>query len=142
MVACGALSDRLSVRRPGLRPWLAAAFGLVTFLALEAALALPPGPAQAVAALVGLFVAGGSTGPAGAIVADGASPRLHGAALAVLTLANNLLGLAPGPALTGRLADRIGLQGALQVAVFAALFAAIAFALVARVQNPTTRTGR
>ena len=137
MVACGALSDRMSRRQPGLRPMLAAAFGLVTFVALEAALAAPLGLGQGVAALVGLLVAGGATGPAGAIVAEGAPARFHGAALAVLTLANNLLGLAPGPALTGRLADRIGLHAALQVSVFAALFAAFAFALVARVQPKT-----
>jgi MFS family permease len=142
MVVCGGLSDRLSANRPALRPWFAVAFGLVTVLALEAALAAPFGPAQAIAALIGLFVAGGTTGPAGALVAEATPPRFHGAALAVLTLANNLLGLAPGPAFTGRLADRIGLHAALQVSVLAALFAAVAFALVARLQTSTTDTGR
>ena len=42
-------------------------------------------------------------------MADAAPPQYHGAALATLTLANNLIGLAPGAAVTGLLADRIGL---------------------------------
>jgi len=40
---------------------------------------------------------------------------LHGTAFAVLTLANNAFGLAPGPIVTGWMADRIGLLGALQL---------------------------
>ncbi|MNY80235.1 hypothetical protein D3C86_2211860 [compost metagenome] len=42
---------------------------------------------------------------------------------------NNLLGLAPGPFVTGALADRIGLAGALQLAPLLALAAAMLFAL-------------
>jgi hypothetical protein len=44
-----------------------------------------------------------------------------------LTLANNLLGLAPAAVLTGLVADRIGLLGALQIVPFAALIGSIAF---------------
>ncbi|MFL5294796.1 MAG: MFS transporter [Phenylobacterium sp.] len=138
MVACGRFSDALSVRRPHLRPWVAAAYGVATFSCLQAALAFPPGAPQAVLALAGLFFAGGTTGPAGAMIAEAAPPALHGAALAVLTLANNLLGLAPGPAVTGALADRLGLHAALQAAVCAALLAAITFGLIARDPQPTT----
>jgi MFS family permease len=136
MVACGALTDRLSARRPERRAAMAAAFGLITFIFLEAALALPPGAAQAACAVIGLFFAGAASGPAGAIVADGAPKALHGAALAVLILANNLIGLAPGPALTGLLADHVGLKAALQLAVCAALLAAVAFWLVRQIHQP------
>jgi sugar phosphate permease len=142
MVACGALSDRLCAGRPHLRPWLASAFALITFTALEAALVAPPGAAQIGLALIGLFCAGGTTGPAGAIVAAGTPLALHGAALAVLTLANNLLGLAPGPALTGLLADRLGLHAALQVAISAALLSAAVFGLCARFRQPDHQQGR
>ena len=45
------------------------------------------------------------------IVAALTPAALHGTAFAVLTLANNFFGLAPGPILTGWLADRIGLVG-------------------------------
>jgi MFS family permease len=119
-----------------LRPWLAASFALVTFLGLQAALSLPVGPAQFACAAIGFFCAGGTTGPAGAIVADGAPPALHGSALAVLSLAINLIGLAPGPAVTGLLADRLGLHAALQVGVCAALLSAAAFALSGRLRQP------
>jgi MFS family permease len=136
MIACGRISDRLCARNPDLRPWLAATFALTTFAGLEAALSLPVGPLQFACAAVGLFCAGGTTGPAGAAVADGAPLALHGSALAVLTLANNLIGLAPGPAVTGVLADRLGLHTALQIALFAALFAAAGFALSGRLHRP------
>jgi MFS family permease len=130
MVVWGALTDRLSAGRAHLRPTLCAAYSLVTFCFLEAALALPVGPIQLGCALIGLFCAGATSGPAGAIVADGSPRILHGAALAVLTLANNLIGLAPGPAAAGVLADHFGLHVALRVCVGAALPAAAAFALV------------
>jgi MFS family permease len=141
MVVWGALSDRLSKDRPQRRPALAAALGLATFMLLQAALVMPHGALQTLCAVLGLFCAGGTTGPAGAIVADRTPPLLHGAALAVLTLANNLIGLAPGPAVTGALADRVGLQTALQVAACAALFAAGVFWLSGRFRNSNPQTG-
>jgi MFS family permease len=141
MVVWGGLTDRLCAGRPQLRPTLAAAYALVTFGFLEAAFMLPPGPIQLGCALIGLFCAGATTGPAGAIVADGAPLALHGAALAVLTLANNLIGLAPGPAVAGLLADHFGLQAALRLCVGAALVAAGAFALVGHLQRPNQEGG-
>lgn len=136
MVACGALSDRICAGRPERLPWLAAAFALVTFCGLEAALAVPAGPLAIVCALAGLFCAGGSTGPTGAIVADATPRALHATALAVLTLANNFLGLAPGPALTGLIADRLDLKSALQIAVATAFLAAALFGLSAQFRQP------
>jgi MFS family permease len=133
MIVCGQIADRLCARRPELRAPLAAAYALLTFTCLEAALGLPAGgPGQIVFAAIGLFFAGGTTGPAGAIVAERTPPALHGASIAVLTLANNLIGLAPGPVVTGALADRIGLAGALQFAPVAALAAAAGFGLAAQ----------
>ena len=73
-----------------------------------------------------LFVAG-TAGPAGAMVANLTHPSIHATALATLTLANNLLGLAPGPFLTGVIADRVGLLGAMQFAPILAVGAAAAF---------------
>jgi MFS family permease len=141
MIAWGWVTDRLCAARPGLRAPLAGTYALATFAFLEAAFALPPGPLALVCALTGLFCAGATAGPAGAIVADSAPLALHGAALAVLTLANNLIGLAPGPAVAGLLADHFGLQTALRLSVGAALPAAAAFALVGHLQRPTrTRT--
>jgi fucose permease len=52
---------------------------------------------------------------------------IHATAIATLALANNLIGGAPGPYLTGVLADRIGLQGALQLIPLISIAAAFAF---------------
>ena len=61
------------------------------------------------------------------MVANLTPAALHGTAFAVLTLANNALGLAPGPIVTGWLADRVGLVGALQLLPFASSAAALVF---------------
>jgi hypothetical protein len=52
---------------------------------------------------------------------------IHGTAFATLTLANNFLGLAPGPILTGWLADQISLLGALRLLPLASIAAALVF---------------
>jgi len=84
-----------------------------------------------------LFIAAGTTGPAGAMVAGLTPAAIHGTAFATLTLANNFLGLAPGPIVTGWLADRIGLLEALRWLPLASVAAAIVF-LVARHSPRTT----
>ena len=66
------------------------------------------------------------------MVANLTPAALHGTAFAVLTLANNAFGLAPGPILTGWLADRIGLLGAMQWLPFASLAAALVFFFASR----------
>jgi MFS family permease len=139
MVVCGAFSDRISVGRPASRPLIASAFALTAFAFLEIALALPAGLPQIVCAALGLFCAAGSAGPAGAIVAGEAPASLHGAALAVLTLFNNLAGLAPGPVITGVLADRLELPAALRIVAVAALAAAVGFQLAARIQSTSVK---
>jgi hypothetical protein len=52
---------------------------------------------------------------------------IHGTAFATLTLANNFLGLAPGPIVTGWLADQIGLLGALRWLPLASIASALVF---------------
>jgi MFS family permease len=74
-----------------------------------------------------MFVSAGTAGPAGAMVANLTQVAIHGTAFATLTLANNLLGLAPGPYITGELADHFGLQTALQLIPMISLAAAVAF---------------
>ena len=131
MVLCGMLSDRLARHRPERKVDLAILYCLICALLIFAAFSVQPGMAQL--ALLGgaTFVAAGTTGPAGAMVANLTPRAIHGTAFATLTLANNLLGLAPGPVLTGRLADVIGLLDALRVLPIACLLSTIAF-LIAR----------
>jgi hypothetical protein len=63
------------------------------------------------------------------MVANLTPAAIHASAFATLTLANNLIGLAPGPLVTGAIADRIGLLGALQLIPLVSVAAMIAFAI-------------
>lgn len=132
MIGCGMLSDRLAQDRPERKIALAIIYSLGTAASLTLAMLLPPGAAQL--ALIGLamFLVAGTTGPAGAMVANLTPLAIHGSAFATLTLANNLIGLAPGPIVTGRVADMIGLAGAFQLLPLPCLAAAIAFAAMRR----------
>ena len=127
MFLCGMLADRLAQDRPHIKIRLVLLYCLASAIFTAVAFQLPPGPAQlALLALVMLTVAA-IAGPTGAMVANLTPAALHGTAFATLALANNLLGLAPGPMITGRLADTLGLNGALQVLPAASLLAASVF---------------
>jgi MFS family permease len=93
------------------------------------AFVLPPGLPQLVLIAFGMFFGAGTVGPAGAMVANLTPAPLHGSAFGTLSLANNLLGLAPGPIVTGMLADAFGLSVALQLVPLVSLLAAGIFAL-------------
>lgn len=127
MIACGMLTDRLGRGAPGRKIVLACVFCLLTALLLGVGFRLPAGPLQLAFIAAGMFVSAGVTGPSGAMVANLTHPAVQGAAFATLTLANNLLGLAPGPFLTGALADRMSLVGALQIVPFMSLAALAVF---------------
>ncbi|WP_233806124.1 MFS transporter [Paraburkholderia sp. HP33-1] len=127
MVVCGNLTDRLS-KNARERKWLAAiSFCLACFVLLGIGFQMPAGPWQLVVIGAGMFFCAGASGPSGAMVANLTPPSIHASAFATLTLANNLLGLAPAAVLTGIIADRIGLLGALQLVPLAPLVAAAAF---------------
>lgn len=127
MILCGMAADRAAVGRPDRKILLAACYGLISAAALSSALMLPPGTAQLALLAVAMFFVAGTTGPAGAMVANLTPLALHGSAFAMLTLANNAIGLAPGPIVTGRIADSFGLLDALRVLPVAAAAAAIVF---------------
>jgi predicted MFS family arabinose efflux permease len=131
MIVCGAISDRL-VRSSEHRALLSTFYCLACALTVTCALALGPGTPQLVLLGAGMFLAAAPAGPAGAMVANLTPAALHGTAFAVLTLANNAFGLAPGPIVTGWLADRIGLLGAFQCLPLASMAAAFVFIVAAR----------
>ncbi|WP_354687168.1 MFS transporter [Cupriavidus necator] len=127
MILCGALTDWVSRVVPQ-RKWLmAVAYSVTCCALLLAAFRLPPGTAQLVLIGAGMLFVGGTAGPASAAVANLTHPSIHATAFATLTLANNLLGLAPGPFVTGVIADHVGLLGALQVVPMAGVPAALCF---------------
>jgi MFS family permease len=132
MILCGMLTDRVS-RSFATRKWvMAIGYSLTSFVLLVVAFRLEAGPVQLIVIGAGMLVAGGTAGPAGAMVANLTHPSIHATAFATLSLANNLLGMAPGPFVTGLIADRIGLLGAMQVIPFVIVAAAAAFSIGSR----------
>lgn len=132
MILCGMVSDRLARERPEIKITLAIGYCLGTGLCLTLAMLLPPGPAQLALLGIAMFLVAGTVGPVGAMVANLTPLAIHGSAFATLTLANNLLGLAPGPILIGRIADAIGLADAFLLLPVPCLLAALAFAAMRR----------
>lgn len=129
MICCGIATDLVSKTVPK-RKWLVAVtYCLLCFVSLSIALRLPAGTLQFALLGVGMFFSAGACGPSGAMVANLTPSTMHSSAFATLTLANNFLGLAPAAILTGFIADRIGLLGALQIIPFATFVAALVFLL-------------
>ena len=114
MILCGSLTDRLCRAKPVRKFAMAVGFSLASCVLIAIALRLDLGTAQLVVLGAGIFLAGGTTGPATAMVANVTHASIHATAFATLSLANNLLGMAPGPIVTGALADRWGLLAALR----------------------------
>ena len=127
MILCGMLSDRLCRNAPSRKIALAIFYCLSSAVLLISGFSLAPGGAQLALIGAGMFLAAGTTGPCGAMVANLTPRPIHGTAFATLTLANNLLGLAPGPLLTGALADRLGLAQACQLVPVVSVLAALVF---------------
>lgn len=132
MILCGMASDRLASQRPDRKIGLAIGYCLTTAVALALAFQAEPGMLQLALLGVAMFLVAGTTGPSGAMVANLTPLAVHGSAFATLTLANNLLGLAPGPIVTGRIADSIGLLGAFRLLPITCVAAAIVFAFARR----------
>ncbi|MGW4871821.1 MFS transporter [Streptomyces chartreusis] len=129
MIGGGVVSDRITKTRP-IRKWsVAIACSLGSLLLLLTAFHLPAGSLQIMALAAGALLCSGTAGPAAAMVANLTPAAIAATAFATLTLANSLLGLAPGPAVTGMLADRTSLLDALQVIPLVALGATLAFVI-------------
>ncbi|WP_349918278.1 MFS transporter [Aeromonas veronii] len=127
MILCGMLSDRLCKARPDRKISLAIGYCIGSCALLSLAFALPFGLPQLVLICLGMFIATGTSGPAGAMVANLTHASVHGTAFATLTLANNLLGLAPGPFITGKVSDHIGLDNAFRLVPIISIAAAMVF---------------
>jgi MFS family permease len=127
MIACGMLSDRMCRNAPASKISLAIIYSLGSCALLSLAFALPHGTPQLVMIGLGMFLAAGTSGPAGAMVANLTPLPIHGTAFATLTLVNNLLGLAAGPLVTGVLADALGLAKAFQLVPLVSVAAAVVF---------------
>jgi MFS transporter, Spinster family, sphingosine-1-phosphate transporter len=127
------LADRMSSRFPRARLYVPAVAAVLTTTFMCLAFGrLSPGGAQ-----FGLIVAGaammtGSIGPVAAVVVDVVHPAVRATAAAILSLTQNLFGLAAGPLLAGFLSDAYGLPFALSVVPLFCLVAAAVFVVAAR----------
>jgi MFS family permease len=81
---------------------------------------------------VGGFLMTCSVGPVSAVVIDVVHPGVRATGASVLSLFQNLLGLAAGPFIAGTLSDMYGLETALKITPLFGLAAAAFFLLAAR----------
>ncbi len=127
------IADRLYARTPKARLYVPLAASALTAVFVSSAFALfPPGAIQFALIIAGGLVMVGSVGPVAAAVADVIHPGLRSTAMSVLSLTQNLFGLAGGPLLTGALSDAYGLPFAMSVVPVFCVFAAALFWLAAR----------
>jgi MFS family permease len=94
--------------------------------------AFAPGAAATSLIVLGAAVMYGTVGPSAAVLAEVVPSRMRATSISMLATAQNLLGLAVGPWLAGRLSDVFGFQAALATVPLASVLAAAAFAAAAR----------
>ncbi|WP_207230031.1 MFS transporter [Krasilnikovia cinnamomea] len=139
MIGGGVIADRVSRDRPA-RIWsTAVVISALSLGLLAAGFLMRPGGLQLVVLAAGCFWAAGTTGPCGAVVARLTPDHVRATAFGVLTLFNNVLGLAVGPIVIGMLADRLGLQAAMRYVPVAAVPAIAALLIGGRAYPSSLR---
>jgi MFS family permease len=139
MIVCGMVTDRVSQRLPT-RKWTSAlTYSTLSLVLLTAAFSQDPGKVQLLLLAAGAFFAAGTSGPAGAMVANLTPASIRATAFGSLTLANNLLGLAAGPFVAGLLADRLGLVGAMRIVPLVSVLAIAALVVGLRAYPTSIR---
>jgi MFS transporter, Spinster family, sphingosine-1-phosphate transporter len=132
-VVLGAVADRAGMRRPGGRFVAVASLSVLTAVVLALAfggrqcgLEMSAGSQFALVVLGG-FMATCTVGPAAAIVIGVIHPGVRSTGASVLSLFQNLFGLAAGPLIAGALSDAVGLEMALTLTPMSCLLAAMSF---------------
>ena len=132
----GMVVDRVGTRRSRRRLHVMAGMCVLTMLVLGATFAATgselPNGAQYMLIALGGFLMTCTVGPAAAIVLDVTHPGLRATGAAVLSLFQNLLGLAAGPAIVGVLSDEFGLDSALTLIPAFGALAALLFVVASR----------
>jgi MFS family permease len=132
-VVWSVVADRLSSRFVRARLQVPAIAAVMTAVFMSIAFAmLPPGAAQFALIVAGAAMMTASIGPVCAVVVDVVHSSLRATAASMLSLMQNLFGLAAGPLLTGLLSDAFGLPFALSVVPAFSLLAAAMFVIAAR----------
>jgi MFS family permease len=137
-VLWGAVIDRVGRGRPARRLHALAVLCLATMVVLALAFAAPAlGLALSPQGQFGLIAVGGflmtcTVGPVAAVVIDVTHPGVRSTGASVLSLFQNLFGLALGPVITGALSDRVGLATALSIMPAFSVLAAGALIVASR----------
>jgi MFS transporter, Spinster family, sphingosine-1-phosphate transporter len=138
-VVWGAVVDRAGRRRgPGAKLRTAAALCLATLVVLGFAFGAPrlgialSGQAQFAVIVLGGLLMTCTVGPAAAAVIDVTHPGVRSTGASILSLFQNLFGLALGPFVAGALSDSVGLETALTITPLFGLIAVMAFRRAAR----------
>ncbi|CAJ0790320.1 Sialic acid transporter NanT [Ralstonia condita] len=141
VVLCGALgafvwgvvADLVAARRQRNRLIVVAALALVTLLVFTAAFGMTmPANQQFLLIALGGFLMTCAVAPASSVVFDVIHPGVRSTGAAVLSLFQNLFGLAIGPFVGGAMSDAWGLQTALAVMPLFSVIAAGCFLWAAR----------
>jgi len=129
----GVVVDRAGIRRPDGKFVAVAILSLLSMVTLMLAfggaqigVVLSQGN-QFCLILLGGFLATCTVGPAAAIVIDVIHPGVRSTGASILSLVQNLFGLAAGPFIAGLLSDAVGLENALALTPLACIIAAAAF---------------
>ncbi|MBV8350617.1 MAG: hypothetical protein JOZ49_24825, partial [Mycolicibacterium sp.] len=132
-VALGAVADRAGLRHPGGRFVAVASLSVLTavvfaldFGGKQCGLEMSGG-SQFALVVIGGFIATCTVGPAAAIVIGVIHPGVRSTGASVLSLFQNLFGLAAGPLIAGALSDAVGLEMALTLTPMSCVVAAISF---------------
>jgi MFS transporter, Spinster family, sphingosine-1-phosphate transporter len=129
----GAVVDRAGVRHPARKFITVAILSLLSMVTLMLAFGAAhigvvlTQANQFCLILLGGFLATCTVGPAAAIVIDVIHPGVRSTGASVLSLVQNLFGLAAGPFIGGLLSDAVGLENALALTPLACIIAAAAF---------------
>jgi MFS family permease len=122
------VADGVASRDPRGRLRVPAVLAVATLVLLSCGFGLiGPGPWQFALVVAGGLTATAAVGPVAAVVADVVHLGLRATAIATVSVAQNLLGLAVGPLVTGLIADRYGLPTALAAMPIACGAAAVVF---------------
>lgn len=114
IVVWGYVADRMALGNRRARMLVPAACIVMTALLLSPAFALmQPGPMQFAMILAGGFMMTSAAGSLPSVAIDVIHPGLRATAAAMVTLVQNLFGLAAGPFIAGALSDAFGLGTAL-----------------------------
>jgi MFS family permease len=137
MIGFAHVADRAAVRNLPARLLVPAGLAMFTAgLLTTAFVAVGPGVVQFLLIVVGGATMTAAVGPVSAVVVDVVHPAVRATAASLLSLTQNLFGLAMGPLLTGLLSDAYGLPFAMSVVPLFCLLAAGVFLLAARTYVP------